>query len=117
MPVKKNLKDSSLCEVARTKAKVAGQRHNTATDQASLKYRDRASERRLLHNQPELPNEQKVSGKRSSDGPQPVPSPPTPPPVIIGKDDSNIGNKLLKMMGWTEGSGLGTEGGGRVDPV
>lgn len=24
---------------------------------------------------------------------------------------------MLKLMGWTEGSGLGTEGDGRVDPV
>jgi len=28
-----------------------------------------------------------------------------------------VGNKLLKMMGWTEGSGLGTNGDGRVDPI
>ena len=44
-------------------------------------------------------------------------SPPTPPPVNPGQDENNIGNKLLKMMGWKEGQGLGTSGDGRVDPM
>lgn len=54
--------------------------------------------------------------KRRAEGPPPPPSPP-PAPVAPAKDETNIGNKLLKMMGWTEGSGLGTEGEGRVDPM
>lgn len=33
------------------------------------------------------------------------------------QDEENKGNKLLKKMGWKEGTGLGTEGEGRVDPV
>jgi hypothetical protein len=37
--------------------------------------------------------------------------------VNPGEDDSNVGNKLLKMMGWKEGTGLGTAGEGRVEPV
>ena len=28
-----------------------------------------------------------------------------------------MGNKLLKMMGWKEGTGLGSDGDGRVDPM
>jgi len=28
-----------------------------------------------------------------------------------------MGNKLLKMMGWKEGAGLGQEGEGRVNPI
>lgn len=82
-------------------------------------YRDRASERRTLFNQPDVPppeSHSKSLGKRQAEGPPP---PPSPPPVSLapGKDESNIGNKLLKMMGWTEGSGLGVEGEGRVDPM
>ena len=84
------------------------------------KYRDRASERRIMHNQPDVPlpeNTTTVSKKkRFVEGPPPPPSPP-PAPLAPGKDENNVGNKLLKMMGWTEGSGLGTDGDGRVDPV
>ena len=82
-------------------------------------YRDRASERRILFNQPEVPVlELKTQSKRSAEGPVPVKSPTPPPPAVApAKDENNIGNKLLKMMGWTEGSGLGTEGSGRVDPM
>ncbi|KAK2571251.1 RNA-binding protein 10 [Acropora cervicornis] len=29
----------------------------------------------------------------------------------------NIGNQMLKAMGWTEGSGLGRDGQGIVDPI
>jgi hypothetical protein len=37
--------------------------------------------------------------------------------VNPGQDEANVGNKLLKIMGWKEGSGLGTDGEGRVDPM
>jgi len=91
-----------------------------ATEQP--KYRDRASERRILFNQPDAPVLEKDSGggkpsqKRQSEGPPSAPSPPLPP-VNPGQDQSNVGNKLLKMMGWTEGTGLGTSGEGRVEPI
>lgn len=77
----------------------------------------------MLFNQPDAPVPEKDAGKaaggnkkRQAEGPPPPPSPP-PPPVNPGKDENNVGNKLLKMMGWTEGTGLGTEGEGRVDPM
>ena len=93
----------------------------TSTSSATPKaqYRDRASERRILFNQPEVPVlELKTQSKRSAEGPVPVKSPTPPPPAVApAKDENNIGNKLLKMMGWTEGSGLGTEGSGRVDQM
>ena len=81
------------------------------------KYRDRASERRVLFNQPETPapeqdNNRPSSKRRQSEGPLP----PSPPPEL-GKDENNVGNKLLKLMGWKEGQGLGTDGEGRVDPM
>lgn len=31
--------------------------------------------------------------------------------------DNNIGNKLLKMMGWKEGCGLGKNSQGRINPI
>ncbi|KAJ7694105.1 hypothetical protein B0H17DRAFT_1009375 [Mycena rosella] len=114
----KNFKDANLREVARQKL-AARQVGTSTTDQP--KYRDRASERRVLFNQPDAPVPEKdvgtkVGKKRQAEGPPPPPSPP-PPPVNPGKDENNVGNKLLKMMGWTEGTGLGTAGEGRVDPI
>ena len=58
----------------------------------------------------------KTAKKRHAEGPAPPPSPP-PVPVNPGEDESNVGNKLLRMMGWTEGTGLGTDGEGRVEPM
>ncbi|KAJ7581017.1 hypothetical protein C8J56DRAFT_254538 [Mycena floridula] len=112
---KKNFKDANLRDVARQK--VLAKR--TSSDQP--RYRDRASERRVLFNQPDVPMPEKDNGtskptKRRADGP-PSPPPPPPAPVNPGQDETNVGNKLLKMMGWTEGKGLGTEGEGRVDPI
>ena len=109
-----NLKDPALQETARQKVQKARQ-----ASAAAPKYRDRASERRVLFNQPEAPLPEQQAGKpvkRQADGPPRPPSPP-PPPVNPGQDTSNVGNKLLKMMGWTEGSGLGTTGEGRVEPM
>jgi len=108
--------DTKLQEVAREKAVQSRKRAVTAD---APKYRDRASERRILFNQPDVPlPEAKTTtpGKRQAEGPPPPPPAP-PAPLAPGKDEGNIGNKLLKMMGWTEGSGLGTDGDGRVDPI
>jgi hypothetical protein len=73
-----------------------------------------------MHNQPDVPLPENagsvVSKKRQhAEGPPPPPSPP--PAVNPRQDDANVGNKLLKMMGWKEGSGLGMDGEGRVDPM
>ncbi|KAJ8078512.1 hypothetical protein PM082_012794 [Marasmius tenuissimus] len=119
---KKNYKDPSLREVARQK--LAARQKNTGsttTNAEQPKYRDRALERRALFNQPDAPviepdNGNKAGKRRHADGPPPPPSPP-PPPLNLGQDASNVGNKLLKMMGWTEGAGLGIEGDGRTEPI
>lgn len=142
----RNLKDSGLREVARQKARASKEKVpeagaqstpppkplTTATATATAttpppppppQYRDRASERRILFNQPDVPvldagapSKSNSSNGRRAEGPPPPPSPP-PQPVAPAKDESNVGNKLLKMMGWTEGTGLGLEGEGRVDPM
>jgi hypothetical protein len=126
--LQKNYKDANLREIAREKAKAA----NAKTEQP--KYRDRASERRVMHNQPDIPlpetssssssgngngNAAVKSGngkRRFAEGPPPPASPP-PPPINPGEDTQNVGNKLLRMMGWTEGTGLGQDGEGRVEPM
>jgi len=72
-----------------------------------------------LHNQPDIPPPElnsSTQADRKHDAP-PAPAPPPAPPVAPAKDGNNIGNKLLKKMGWSEGTGLGTEGDGRVDPM
>lgn len=119
----KNYRDENLREIAREKAKAARLKSEQKTDDQAPKYRDRASERRVMHNQPDAPAPSSSSGggisgngRRSAPGPPKPPSPP-PPPLNPGQDESNVGNKLLKMMGWTEGTGLGSNGEGRVDPM
>ncbi|XP_006458414.1 hypothetical protein AGABI2DRAFT_190699 [Agaricus bisporus var. bisporus H97] len=109
---KKNYKDANLREVARQKIQA-----RKVTEQP--KYRDRASERRTLFNQPDTPvpeGANKSGKKRQAEGPPPPPSPP-PAPLNPGEDAANVGNKLLKMMGWKEGTGLGTEEDGRTEPI
>ena len=32
-------------------------------------------------------------------------------------DDSNVGNKMLRSMGWSQGTGLGLLAQGQVEPV
>ncbi|KAF9002035.1 hypothetical protein BDQ17DRAFT_1426312 [Cyathus striatus] len=107
----KNYKDNNLREVARQK--VLARKNNT--DQP--KYRDRASERRILFNQPDTPLPDKEATQTSKKRHSEEPPAHTPPALKPGEDDNNIGNKLLKMMGWKEGSGLGTDGEGRVEPI
>lgn len=102
--------------IAKEKAEAA--RRGKASSQQP-KYRDRALERRITYGQPDAPvpaDSKSSSKKRIAEGPPPPPPPPAPPVAPI-KDDNNMGNKLLKKMGWAEGSGLGTSGEGRVDPV
>ncbi|PCH38792.1 hypothetical protein WOLCODRAFT_136443 [Wolfiporia cocos MD-104 SS10] len=122
---KKNFKDANLRDVAREKAaaaraKASGNSSADAAPEHQPKYRDRASERRVMHNQPDVPlptETNKVIGKRKqAEGPPPPPAAPSPP-VNPGKDENNVGNKLLRMMGWKEGTGLGTDGEGRVEPI
>ena len=84
-----------------------------------MKYRDRAQERRALHHQPDgpVPDDSSFKTKKRSEPAPPAPPPPPVAPPAPAKDESNIGNKLLQKMGWSLGTGLGTDGEGRVDPM
>lgn len=96
---------------------------NASTGTSKQVYRDRASERRVIHGQPDIPLPE-ATGAGSSTGGKKIrdvalvpPASLPPPPKEPAKDENNIGNKLLKKMGWSEGTGLGLSGEGRVDPM
>ncbi|KAF9237667.1 hypothetical protein BU15DRAFT_88660 [Melanogaster broomeanus] len=78
----------ALRDLARQKVEAARKGSVATVPEAERKYHGRAEERRIMHNQPD---------------------PPPPTSLAPGKDGNNVGNKPLKMMGWKEGSGLGTE--------
>ena len=56
-----------------------------------------------------MPRGGKYSGEYTN-----MPPPPQQPQALT---EDNEGHKLLKRMGWQEGSGLGVEGGGIVEPI
>ncbi|XP_035550646.1 SUPPRESSOR OF ABI3-5-like isoform X2 [Juglans regia] len=114
---------------------------STYKEQPQTTYRDRAAERRTLYGSSsvgeDLPdlgfsdsNRDFSSRKGSMD------SMPFPPGVGGGRvfgdgnvnsyevitpdkaiDESNVGNRMLRNMGWHEGLGLGKDGSGMVEPV
>lgn len=59
--------------------------------------------------QDRMPRGGKYSGEYTN-----MPPPPQQPQALT---EDNEGHKLLKRMGWQEGSGLGVEGGGIVEPI
>lgn len=120
---KKNLQDQTACTAGQTRKQQQTTAAASSQAQEAASYRDRAAERRQVFHQPAIPIPQadnnSVSSKRKyADGPAP---PPPPPPRVEaihpGEDESNKGNLLLKKMGWSQGTGLGAEGEGRVAPV
>jgi RNA-binding protein 5/10 len=118
----RNLLDAPLRQLAAERVAVA-------TAAQASEYRDRAAERRVAFNQPDkAPSGGGSHGSSSSaafqpkrkfvEGPAPEPAAPPPEPVLAPAEDaSNVGNKLLAKMGWSQGQGLGLQGEGRVDPV
>ncbi|CEL52198.1 RNA-binding protein 5-A OS=Xenopus laevis GN=rbm5-a PE=2 SV=1 [Rhizoctonia solani AG-1 IB] len=116
---KTNLSKPELVESAKAKVEAARQTQASANAGEKPKYRDRAAERRVALRQPDhpMPEPSQSDKKRKwAEGPPPA-APPPAPPVQPAKDDTNVGNKLLKKMGWSEGVGLGAGGEGRVNPV
>ncbi|CAN4127768.1 unnamed protein product [Withania somnifera] len=96
--------------------------------QATTTYRDRAAERRSLY------GSSSAFGDDASDHGDPNRDStfrrgvfdPTPFPLVQSFevitadrviDESNVGNRMLRSMGWQEGLGLGKDGSGMVEPV
>ncbi|PPS12493.1 hypothetical protein GOBAR_AA08160 [Gossypium barbadense] len=113
----------------------------TSKEQSQTAYRDRAAERRNLYGSssstgddlpdPELRNSRDMAFKKFSSDPMPF-----PPGVGGGRgvvsddvqsfevitaekaiDEKNVGNQMLRNMGWHEGLGLGKDGSGMKEPV
>jgi RNA-binding protein 5/10 len=95
--IQKNFKAANHQEIARQKAVAACQAADSKVPEQP-KYRDRASERPIMHNQPDVPLPENAGSvvdkkRRHAEGPPP---PLSPPAVNPGQDDTNIGSKLLK---------------------
>ncbi|XWS30625.1 hypothetical protein CRYUN_Cryun23aG0001800 [Craigia yunnanensis] len=114
----------------------------TNKEQSQTAYRDRAAERRNLYGSSsstgddrhdhELRNSNRdLAFKKFSSDPMPF-----PPGVGGGRgvvsddvksfevitaekaiDENNVGNRMLRSMGWHEGLGLGKDGSGMIEPV
>ncbi|PWN21817.1 hypothetical protein BCV69DRAFT_298024 [Microstroma glucosiphilum] len=82
------------------------------------KYRDRALERRAVFgSENPAPASKKAKGTRSFEGPA-APAPTAAPRGVDDKiEEDNVGNKMLQMMGWSEGEVLGNTGGGLEKPI
>ncbi|KAN0061811.1 hypothetical protein ACQY0O_005804 [Thecaphora frezii] len=83
------------------------------------KYRDRALERRAVFGSEAAPAFTKGSDStRSYEGPA-APPKSQEPTVSVEKeiDNNNIGSKMLAMMGWSKGQGLGSSRQGRTDII
>ncbi|KAI3494778.1 hypothetical protein L1887_40389 [Cichorium endivia] len=102
-------------------------------EQTHTTYRDRAAERRSLYGSSSFGDD--VSDVGNGDSGMRRDSMPFPPGVGgtrgVGEagssyevitsekaiDESNVGNRMLRNMGWQEGLGLGKDGSGMVEPV
>ncbi|KAL3636130.1 hypothetical protein CASFOL_020677 [Castilleja foliolosa] len=112
-------------------------------EQSQTGYRDRAAERRNLYSSSSFGEDLSNAGGGNSNRDPTFrrgvsDSMPFPPGVGGGRsstvdasasqsyevitadkaiDESNVGNRMLRNMGWHEGSGLGKDGSGMVEPV
>ncbi|KAJ8753382.1 hypothetical protein K2173_019781 [Erythroxylum novogranatense] len=117
---------------------------STQKEQTQNTYRDRAAERRSLYGSSSSFGDDLLdsgfgdSGRDSAFKKTSLDSMPFPPGVGGGRgggdanmgaqsyevitadkaiDESNVGNRMLRNMGWQEGLGLGKDGSGMIQPV
>ncbi|KAI8951603.1 hypothetical protein F4801DRAFT_286385 [Xylaria longipes] len=101
---KTNLEDEGLIDKATQSLKALGK-------EPTSNYRDRAKERRQVHNQPmkpklHLPRKTPTTNKDANVAKEP-----------LAKPTVSKGAGLLAKMGWSTGEGLGAEGGGRTEII
>ncbi|KAH6825103.1 suppressor of abi3-5 [Perilla frutescens var. hirtella] len=114
----------------------------TNKEQSQTAYRDRAAERRSLYGSSSAFGDDDLNAGIGDSNRDPayrrgvLDSMPFPPGVGGGRstgdaniqsyevitadraiDESNVGNRMLRSMGWHEGSGLGKDGSGMIEPV
>lgn len=109
----------------------------THREQPQTSYRDRAAERRNLYGSSAPSENDVIDSSEDIMGLRKGASDPTPFPPGVGVrgitttevssfdviteekaiDESNVGNRMLRNMGWQEGSGLGRDGSGMKEPV
>ncbi|KAK4423624.1 suppressor of abi3-5, partial [Sesamum alatum] len=114
----------------------------TNKEQSQTTYRDRAAERRSLYGSSSAFGDDLSNAGTGDPNQDPtfrrggLDSMPFPPGVGGGRstgdansqsyevitadraiDENNVGNRMLRNMGWHEGSGLGKDGSGMVEPV
>ncbi|ESQ45054.1 hypothetical protein EUTSA_v10010093mg [Eutrema salsugineum] len=110
---------------------------STHREQPQTSYRDRAAERRNLYGSSASSGNDVIDTNEDVVGLRKGASDPTPFPPGVGVrgitttevnsfdviteekaiDESNVGNRMLRNMGWHEGSGLGKDGSGMKEPV
>uniref|UniRef100_H2Z1P0 G-patch domain-containing protein n=1 Tax=Ciona savignyi TaxID=51511 RepID=H2Z1P0_CIOSA len=104
----KDLSDLHKQNLEKRKINVGSLTKKKQNDSASsIKYRDRAAERRHKFGITEVP---KRTERRQG-------FVPYEQPTKDGIDNTNIGNQMLQKMGWREGSGLGKSRSGITAPI
>lgn len=116
----KHIKMSNLHKENLQKLNLNNQNDDSNAHALALQYRDRAKERRLKYGEvdPPPPNRsreryEKEMKKQSAQMQKQSSSNLAHVPI----DESNVGNRLLQKMGWTEGQGLGKKNQGRTNII
>lgn len=116
----KHIKMSNLHKENLQKLNLNNQSDDSSGNSLALSYRDRAKERRLKYGEvdPPPPNRsrerfEKELRKQSAQLQKQASSNLANVPI----DQSNVGNRLLQKMGWSEGQGLGKSNQGRLNII